>query len=72
MRYTGMGAELAGGVIGFVLLGYWIDSIFKTSPVWVTTLATVGCFGGLYNLIRRAILLNREMTEYTKRDDEQR
>ena len=34
-RLAGMGVELAGTLAIFCLLGYWIDSKFDTSPLWM-------------------------------------
>ena len=53
---SGLGVELAGAVIGGSLLGYWIDHRFDTSPVWLLIGSGIGIVGGLYNLIRKALL----------------
>lgn len=67
LSFAGMGLELAGGIVGFVLLGYLIDWKFGTSPVWLVIGATVGCIGGLYNTIRRAIEMQRRMEALSRR-----
>lgn len=64
--FAGMGLELAGGIAGFVLIGYLIDRKFNTSPAWLVTGATVGCVGGLYNTIRRAIQMQHRMNALSK------
>ena len=47
--------ELAAGIAGFTLIGYWVDQKFGTGSVGVITGAIVGSVGGLYVFIRRAI-----------------
>jgi F0F1-type ATP synthase assembly protein I len=51
-----MGTELAGGLLVFCLLGYWIDYKFGTRPWGLVIGAILGIVGGLYNLIRVALL----------------
>ncbi len=60
MRYAGMGLELTAGIIGFVLLGYWIDHSFGTAPTGAVSGAVLGCIAGFYNFIRQAIAAGRE------------
>lgn len=55
MRYAGLGMELAGGIGGFTLLGYWLDLKLGTHPRWLTVGAVLGCVGGMYNLIKIGI-----------------
>lgn len=68
--------ELAGGLVGFVLIGYWIDWKFRTSPWGLVIGATLGGVGGVYNLIRRARQMqqdfNRPTEDQTKSGDEKR
>ena len=47
--------ELAGGIGGFTLLGYWLDLKLGTYPRWLTVGAVLGCVGGMYNLIKIGI-----------------
>ena len=52
---AGMGIELAASLIGFTLLGLWIDHKFDTGP-WGTTISViVGSIGGFYNFIRSSL-----------------
>jgi ATP synthase protein I len=55
MRLAGLGVELAAGLGAAVLLGYWIDRRFGTSPWGLLTCAAIGIVGGLYNVIRQAV-----------------
>lgn len=57
--YAGLGMELVGGIAGFLLLGYWLDRRLGGGSTWTTTGAIVGCVGGLYHLIRKAIAMQR-------------
>jgi len=50
--YMGLGTELAASVIGMVLLGYFLDEHFNTSPWLLLTGACVGMIGGFYNFIK--------------------
>jgi F0F1-type ATP synthase assembly protein I len=59
-RYAGMGLELAGAIIGFTLLGYWIDAKFNTAPAGAGIGAALGIIGGMYNFFRQALRLTRE------------
>ena len=54
-RLAGMGVELAGTLAVFCLLGYWIDSKFDTSPLWMVIFSFLGIIGGLYNMIRQSV-----------------
>lgn len=56
MRLAGAGVELAAGLGGACLLGWWIDHHFGTRPWGLLVCAIVGVVGGLYNLIRRSVL----------------
>ena len=51
---AGLGIELAASVIGFTLLGLWIDRRWGTAPWGVVTCASIGFVGGMYNFIRSA------------------
>ncbi len=69
MRYAGMGVELGGAIIGFTLVGLWIDHRYGTQPKGVMIGAVLGIVGGMYNFIRQAILLTKQQLP-RKRDDE--
>jgi ATP synthase protein I len=55
MRLASLGVELAAGLGAAVLLGYWIDRRFGTSPWGLLICAVIGIVGGLYNVIRQAV-----------------
>jgi len=71
-RYASLGMEFAGGIAGFVLIGYWIDRSWGTAPKGVVTAAALGCIGGMYVLIRRGYELARKLdpTRSQERDDD--
>lgn len=58
-RYAGLGMEIAGGLIGFTLLGYGFDYLFDTGRVGTITGATIGAIAAMAHLIRRAIEMSR-------------
>lgn len=62
LHYGGLGMELAGGILAFVAVGYWVDWKFKTGPIGVIVGSVIGCVGGLYHVVRRAIQMQREFT----------
>ena len=51
---AGLGIELAAAVIGFTLLGLWIDRRYDTAPWAVVISASIGFVGGMYNFILSA------------------
>ncbi len=51
---SGLGMELAAAVVGFSLLGYWIDRRFETEPWGILICAFIGIVGGLYNFVLAA------------------
>ncbi len=68
-RYAGMGVELGGAIIGFTLVGLWIDHRYGTEPKGVMIGAVLGIVGGMFNFIRQALLLMKEQ-QPRKRGDE--
>lgn len=70
VRYAGLGLELAGGVLGFALFGWWIDRHFETSPWGLLTCAVLGLIGGLYNLVRASLRAIKPSTGTKPRADE--
>ena len=60
VRYSGAGIELAGGVAGLALFGYWIDGKYGTSPWGVLLGVSIGMVGGLYNLVKESQKAFRE------------
>lgn len=65
-RYTGMGVELAGSIIGLTLVGFWVDRQFGTGRKGLITGAILGIVGGFYNFLRRALELSRQQQAPTK------
>lgn len=57
---AGMGTELAGGIVGMLLLGFLLDWWLGSSP-WLTIGgAVLGLVGGGYNFLRRALQASRD------------
>ena len=50
--YMGLGTELAASVAGMLLIGYFLDEHFNTSPWLLLTGAAIGTIGGFYNFFR--------------------
>lgn len=59
-RLAGGGIELAGGIVGFTIVGYLFGRYFG-SPLWGVLIGSIlGVIGGLYNLVRAALNVTRE------------
>jgi hypothetical protein len=61
-RLASTGVELAGAVAGGCLLGYWVDWHFGTGRWGLIIGASLGIIGGLYNMIRKAVLESLTMS----------
>lgn len=59
-RFAGMGMELAGAVLGFCLLGMWIDHRYETDPYGTLICALLGIVGGMYNFIRQTLKVTKQ------------
>lgn len=65
---SGMGFELAGSVIGMLLLGLGIDYLLGSQYKATIICMVLGLVGGAYNFIRRARqLARRAEAEYRRR-----
>jgi ATP synthase protein I len=60
VRLSGIGVELVAAVVGFTLIGYWLDRHFGIRPWGVLIGALLGLVGGMYNVIRQALAATRE------------
>jgi len=70
VTYSGMGIELAASVVGFTLLGWWLDRHFGWSPWGVLAGVFLGLAGGTYNLVRGALAAVRSANLPQKRTDD--
>jgi len=52
MLASGLVLEMAGLVIGGLLLGSWLDGRLGTAPILLAVLPFVGLVGGVYRIIR--------------------
>ena len=57
--YMGLGTELAASVVGMLLIGYFLDEHFKTSPWLLLIGAGVGLIGGFFNFIKELQRLSK-------------
>ncbi len=62
-RFAGMGFELAAAIIGFTLIGYWIDHVWNTKPTFVLVGALLGLIGGFWNFLRESLRLSQSVTK---------
>ncbi len=61
--YLGLGTELAASVAGMLLLGYFLDKHFNTSPWLLLVGAAAGLIGGFYNFIKEVQRLGKSDTK---------
>lgn len=61
--YMGLGTELAASVAGMLLLGYFLDKHFNTSPWLLLVGAAAGFVGGFYNFIKQIQRLGKSDTK---------
>ena len=57
-----MGFEFFAGLLACVLIGIWLDNRFGWSPWGVLVGSGVGLIGSMFNLIRRGLALQREVS----------
>lgn len=54
VRYSAVGMQFAGGIVGLALLGWWLDGWVGTGKPWFAlTGALLGMVGGMWQLIRQ-------------------
>ncbi|MCH8325052.1 MAG: AtpZ/AtpI family protein [Bacteroidetes bacterium] len=54
-NYLGLGIQLAVTVSVMVLLGYWLDNKFQTSPYLILIFSFLGIISALYNFLKTVI-----------------
>jgi ATP synthase protein I len=62
-----MGAELTAALVGFTLLGFWIDRHFGTRPWGLLVCVLCGLVGGLYNTLRTSAQALSSSASYRER-----
>jgi F0F1-type ATP synthase assembly protein I len=67
LRFSGIGVEFAGVVIGFTLIGLWIDRHYDKSPWGVVIGSSLGLVGGMYNLIRESLAASRDAANESRK-----
>ena len=58
--YLGLGTQLAASIILMFFLGKWLDEQFELTPVLTIVFSFLGGFGGIYNVIRATLNLNKK------------
>jgi len=67
-----MGLELAGGIIGLTLAGWWVDHHWGTFPKGIVVGAAIGIVGGGYNFLRQSLQMIHEQERLRKRERDER
>jgi len=65
-----MGFEFAAAIIGFVLVGYWVDRHYESAPKGVLIGAALGILGGGYNFLRTALQASRPIDREEKKEED--
>jgi F0F1-type ATP synthase assembly protein I len=52
IRYSGLGLQLMVTIGIFILIGYYLDRRFDTSPVWVLIFSFIGTGAGFYHFVK--------------------
>ena len=60
IRHGGIGFEFVAAVVGFSLVGLWIDRHYDSRPWGLVVGAALGLIGGTYNLIRGSMAAFRK------------
>lgn len=55
LKGVSLGIELAATLIGFSLVGIWIDRSFETAPWGILICVGMGLVGGFYNFLRSSM-----------------
>lgn len=66
LRLAGLGIELFGSILGFTLVGLWIDRHYGTEPWALLICVVLGFIGGFYNLIRASFKAMDEASRSTR------
>ena len=61
VRFSGLGFEFGAALVGFTLVGIWIDRSYGTSPKGALIGAALGIIGGGYNFLRSSLAALREV-----------
>jgi len=74
VRFSALGVELAAAILGFTLVGYWVDRHWESAPWGLVVGVLLGVVGGLYNLIRQSLAASQEAASEDTRNqgEEQR
>jgi F0F1-type ATP synthase assembly protein I len=54
LRLVGVGFYIGACIVGGILLGFWLDSVFKTSPILLLVFLIIGlvaAFWGVYQML---------------------
>jgi Putative F0F1-ATPase subunit Ca2+/Mg2+ transporter len=63
------GFELAAAVLGFALVGRWLGGKFDSALLGTAIGGILGIVGGMYNLIRQALVDFRQAATHRKKSE---
>ena len=63
----GVGFSLAFWIVGGAILGRWLDERYGTDPIWTLALLTLGLVIGLYDAVRRLMLVVKKSGRKARR-----
>lgn len=67
MKAIAVGIELVAMALAGVLIGLGIDYLAGTGTLWTIIMGVFGFVCGIYQTVKDALALNREMTELERR-----
>lgn len=59
IEFLSLGGEIAAGIVLPILIGYWLDNYFETTP-W---LLLIGCVVGIVNIFILIFQLNDRLNK---------
>jgi F0F1-type ATP synthase assembly protein I len=71
IRYSGVGLDFVAALVGFALVGYWVDHHYHCRPWGLVIGALLGLVGGSYNLIRASLAAFRRLEQEEHPDKQQ-
>ncbi len=68
-RYAGMGLTFAVTVIVFGALGWWVDGMLSTTPLFLIAGTLAGFAGGLISMVKRVPPVRGRQTSHSARPE---
>ena len=61
LRFVGIGFYIGGCIVGGVVLGLWLDSVFHTTPILLLVFLILGLVAGFWGVYQMLVpIINSE------------